>query len=98
MTLRVTSAGGTRALPALLQERQSTKIKAPSSKSRTWCLHIFRVAFLYSYRRHSIGSKREAFLAGQTPKISPTPIDTVNPETIAQVGIEAGMLGIRIKS
>ena len=27
----------------------------------------------YSYRRHSIGSSREAFLSGSTPKIRPTP-------------------------
>ena len=41
-----------------------------------------------------MGSSLEALRAGQTPKINPTPIDTVRPVTTAHVGIDAGMLGI----
>src|SRR5262245_57674258 len=54
-----------------------------------------RRTFGYSYRRHSMGSRRDAFRAGQTPKINPTPIDTVRPLTTAHIGIDAGMLGIK---
>lgn len=49
----------------------------------------------YSYLRQSIGSSRDAFVAGQTPNINPTPIDTVNPVTTAHMGIEAGSAGTR---
>ena len=48
----------------------------------------------YSYRRQSIGSRREAFLAGRTPNIRPTPIETDSPAITAQAGTCAGMLGI----
>ena len=44
----------------------------------------------HSYRRHSMGSRFAAFFAGQTPKMSPTPIDTTSPAMIAQGGIVAG--------
>jgi hypothetical protein len=51
------------------------------------------LSVLYSYLKHSIGSRRDAFFAGQTPKIKPTAIETVNPLRIAQSGIEAGSSG-----
>ena len=40
-----------------------------------------------------IGSSFDALTAGQTPKISPTERDTLNPVTTAHIGIEAGMSG-----
>src|SRR2546425_4460764 len=58
-------------------------------------LSILLILYFYSYRKHSIGSKRAALRAGQTPKISPTATLTVNPVVTAQVGIEAARLGIR---
>src|SRR2546428_14167667 len=58
-------------------------------------LSILLILSFYSYRKHSIGSSRAALRAGQTPKISPTATLTVNPVVTAQVGIEAGRLGIR---
>src|SRR5207253_219342 len=48
----------------------------------------------YSYLRHSIGSKRDALRAGQTPKINPMATLTDKPETTAHIGIEEGRLGI----
>jgi hypothetical protein len=44
----------------------------------------------HSYRKHSIGSSRDAFRAGHTPKISPTKIEMVTPVPTAQKGIVAG--------
>jgi hypothetical protein len=44
----------------------------------------------YSYRKASIGSRFAAFLAGQTPKIRPTLIETIMPLATAHSGIEAG--------
>src|SRR5947209_12133634 len=58
-------------------------------------LSILLILSFYSYRKHSIGSKRAALRAGQTPKINPTATLTVNPVVTAQVGIEAGRLGIK---
>lgn len=44
-----------------------------------------------------MGSNRDAFLAGQTPKINPMAAETTSPVTTAQSGIEAGSDGkIRI--
>ncbi len=48
----------------------------------------------YSYRKHSIGSSRDALRAGHTPKINPTRIETDTPVPTAQSGIVAGMDGI----
>src|SRR5438045_9042956 len=48
----------------------------------------------YSYLKHSIGTRRAAFRAGHTPKISTIATLTVNPVITAQRGIEEGRLGI----
>ncbi len=48
---------------------------------------------LYSYRSASMGSNRAAFLAGQTPNISPMAIDTVKPVMTAHNGMAAGKPG-----
>jgi hypothetical protein len=53
------------------------------------------LSILYSYLKHSIGSRLAAFFAGQTPKIRPTATETVNPLRIAQSGIEAGSSGMK---
>jgi hypothetical protein len=49
----------------------------------------------YSYRRASIGSRREARAAGKTPKTTPTKIETPSPAAMDHMGTWAdGKFGI----
>jgi hypothetical protein len=48
--------------------------------------HAFSVKLSYSYRKDSMGSRRAAFQAGQSPKIKPMPTLATRPPIGAQSG------------
>ena len=50
----------------------------------------------YSYRKATMGSRREAFKAGHMPKNRPMLMETTRPATTDQTGTVEGRLGTKV--